>query len=158
MNDLPKRTLAPKEQTELRSDALPAVPGYALRRVQAGPHRVWQKANRPEAFRAVVVAFQSLSSKPKRILQKGPFLVLLAEDQGASVGQGIAFGGSGAGIGTLYAGPLDAQGWVVPGNAALVTGMIEVAGLITDGSSIGQHQEAMGKALPDQQLLMVFGA
>ena len=81
-----------------------------------------------------------------------PLLVFVAQVQGDAV-QEIAGSGGGAGIGTDYARPDDADGGIVPGKAAFIVGVVEVVTLVAELGDIGQDKEAMGETAGNQELL-----
>ena len=83
-------------------------------------------------------------------------MILFTQNQGSAVGEGIAFGRGGAVVLTYHIGPLDANGGVIPGQAALVAGVVEVRDFIAEFGGFRQHQKAVGEAFGDVKLLFVF--
>ena len=57
---------------------------------------------------------------------------------------------------TLYCGPVDAESWVVIKQSALVGGGIQAGAFVGEGRRFGEHEEAVGKALGNVELALVF--
>ena len=75
------------------------------------------------------------------LLKASPFLVLLGEIQ----------------LHTLRDRPLDADIRIVPCKPAFIIRMIEIRALITEFRFITQNDEAMGKILGNEELLLILG-
>jgi len=83
-------------------------------------------------------------------------LILFAQIQLRAVGQGIALGAGAAGMRTLNLGPGNADFLVVPGHTPLVVRVLEIVALVAELRLVAKHQEAMGKAPGDQELLFAL--
>jgi len=90
------------------------------------------------------------------LLDALPALVLVAEDEGAAVGQGVALAVGTSPVGAHDLGPLDADCGVIPGHTALVSGVVEIRDLVDELGLVAQDQEAVGKALGDIELFFVL--
>ena len=79
-------------------------------------------------------------------MNRQPLLILFAEVQGGAVRQCIALGAGAAVVLTGKLRPGNADGRVIPGQTALVTGMVEIRHLIAEFCHIRQYQKTMSKA------------
>ena len=85
-----------------------------------------------------------------------PLLILFGEVQLCSVGEAVGRGIGAAGVGTHDAGPLDADGRIIPGDAAFIVGMVEVIALVTEFGDVGEDKKPVGEATGDEELFLVF--
>lgn len=90
------------------------------------------------------------------LLNALPELVPVTEDEGAAVGQGVAFAVGGTSVGPHDLRPLDADCGVVPGHTTLVSGVVEIRDFVDELGLVAQDQKAVGKALGDIELFLVL--
>lgn len=79
-------------------------------------------------------------------LKTGIQLVLLAQDDLGGIELGIA----------VERWPLDPDGGIVPHEAALVVGMVDIVALVAELSGIREHQKAVGESTRDEELTAIL--
>ncbi len=72
--------------------------------------------------------------------------------------QGRAFGVLGGQAGLPVKTPVDADLWIVPGDAALVLGRVVVGGLVEEVRALAEHDESVGEARGHPHLALVLFA
>ena len=85
-----------------------------------------------------------------------PLFILIGEVQHCTVGKVVGRGVGAAGVISHHTGPLDADGWIIPGDAAFVIGVIEVVAFIAEFGGIGEDKEPVGEAAGYEELFLVF--
>ena len=53
--------------------------------------------------------------------------------------------------------PVNAQGWIIPGNGALALGSVQVIALVLEEGLVTQDYKSVGKAAGDEYLAVVIG-
>ena len=85
-----------------------------------------------------------------------PGLILLRQAKGRAVFQSVLAGIGASGVPAHKAGPADGKRRIVPGDAALVIGVVEVVAFVAELRHVGKHQESMGESPGNQELVLVF--
>ena len=52
--------------------------------------------------------------------------------------------------------PVNAQGWIIPGNGALALGGVQVVAFVLEQCLVAQNNESVGKAAGDKELTVVI--
>ena len=85
-----------------------------------------------------------------------PLFILIGEVQLCPVGETVGRGVGTAGVVSHDTGPLDVDGWIVPGDAAFVIGMIEIVAFVAELGDIREDKKPVGEATGDQELFLVL--